>query len=228
MKELSTRTGYIDADATLDEVLLFIPNESVWAFIHERDPQLIDVALRQKVVLCSPVSLFAVLAVIRQAVEQTRLARTSNEILECLAGFGQQWTKFAEALDKVVKPVRHRAAGPRGAHRARAAASSSASSTASRTSGPAAACPTLPARRSGDGEGEVLPARQRRRAPLGRPRGRLTRSPGGRPLSAVTCRRQMTPRSEALRGERDDPTVCIGRLDGRGARAKPAPSRALR
>ena len=103
VKELSTRTGYIDADATLDEVLLFIPNESVWAFIHERDPQLIDVALGQKVVLCSPVSLFAVLAVIRQAVEQTRLARTSNEILECLGGFGKEWTKFSESLDGVVR-----------------------------------------------------------------------------------------------------------------------------
>ncbi len=103
VKELSTRTGYIDADATLDEVLLFIPNESVWAFIHERDPQLIDVALGQKVVLCSPVSLFAVLAVIRQAVEQTRLARTSNEILECLAGFGKEWSKFSESLDGVVR-----------------------------------------------------------------------------------------------------------------------------
>lgn len=102
VKELASR-GYVDPDATLDEVLLFIPNESVWAFIHERDPQLIDVALGQKVVLCSPVSLFAVLAVIRQAVEQTRLARTSDEILQCLAGFGQQWTKFAEALDVVVK-----------------------------------------------------------------------------------------------------------------------------
>ena len=101
VKELASRTGYIDADATLDEVLLFIPNESVWQFIHERDAELIDVALRQKVVLCSPVSLFAVLAVIRQAVEQTQLARTSDEILQCLAGFGQQWGKFAEALDKV-------------------------------------------------------------------------------------------------------------------------------
>ena len=103
VKELAARTGYIDADTTLDEVLLFIPNESVWAFIHERDPQLIDVALGQKVVLCSPVSLFAVLAVIRQAVEQTQLARTSNEILECLAGFGKEWTKFSEGLDKVVR-----------------------------------------------------------------------------------------------------------------------------
>jgi DNA recombination protein RmuC len=102
IKELATR-GYIDPDATLDEVLLFIPNESVWAFIHERDPQLIDVALGQKVVLCSPVSLFAVLAVIRQAVEQTRLARTSDEILQCLSGFHQQWTKYADAVEMVEK-----------------------------------------------------------------------------------------------------------------------------
>ncbi|MSO86165.1 MAG: DNA recombination protein RmuC [Acidimicrobiia bacterium] len=102
VKELSTR-GYIDPDITLDEVLLFIPNESVWAFIHDQDPDLIDVALRQKVVLCSPVSLFAVLAVIRQAVEQTRLTRTSDEILRCLVGFSEQWTKFSEALDGVSK-----------------------------------------------------------------------------------------------------------------------------
>jgi DNA recombination protein RmuC len=102
VKEIASRTGYIDADTTLDQVLLFIPNESVWAFIHERDAQLIDIALQQKVVLCSPVSLFAVLAVIRQAVEQTQLARTSDEILQCLAGFGKEWTKFSESLDKVV------------------------------------------------------------------------------------------------------------------------------
>jgi DNA recombination protein RmuC len=102
VRELASR-GYIDPDATLDEVLLFIPNESVWAFIHERDPQLIDLALGQKVVLCSPVSLFAVLAVIRQAVEQTRLARTSDEILQCLSGFHQQWSKYADAVELVEK-----------------------------------------------------------------------------------------------------------------------------
>ena len=98
VKELSGRQ-YVDASTTLDEVLLFIPNESVWAFIQERDPQLIDLAMGQKVVLCSPVSLFAVLAVIRQAVEQTRLTRTSDEILECLGGFRAQWQKYAEAVD---------------------------------------------------------------------------------------------------------------------------------
>jgi DNA recombination protein RmuC len=100
VRELSGRV-YIDPDETLDEVLLFIPNEAVYAFVHERDRDLIDVALRQKVVLCSPSTLFSVLAVIRQAVEQTQLQRTSDEILTCLGAFEQQWSKFSEALDKV-------------------------------------------------------------------------------------------------------------------------------
>src|SRR5690606_2054797 len=91
------------ADAVGDAVLLFIPNEGVWAFIHEQDPAFMDVALQQKVVLCSPVSLFAVLAVIRQAVDQTRLARTSDEILQCLSSFRAQWTKYAAAVDQVEK-----------------------------------------------------------------------------------------------------------------------------
>ncbi len=100
VRELSGRV-YIDPDDTLDEVLLFIPNEAVYAFVHTHDPDLIELALRQKVVLCSPCTLFSVLAVIRQAVEQTHLQRTSDEILHCLAAFEQQWGKFTDALDKV-------------------------------------------------------------------------------------------------------------------------------
>jgi DNA recombination protein RmuC len=100
VKELSGRV-YIHPDDTVDEVLLFIPNESVYAFVHTHDRDLVEVALRQKVVLCSPSTLFSVLAVIRQAVEQVQLQRTSDEILACLAAFEQQWGKFTDALDKV-------------------------------------------------------------------------------------------------------------------------------
>jgi DNA recombination protein RmuC len=100
VRELSGRV-YIDPDDTLDEVLLFIPNEAVYAFVHTHDRDLVEVALRQKVVLCSPSTLFSVLAVIRQAVEQIQLQRTSDEILACLAAFENQWGKFADALDKV-------------------------------------------------------------------------------------------------------------------------------
>lgn len=101
VKELAAR-NYVDTtQGTLDCVLLFIPNEALYAFIQEQDPTVLDDALRNKVVFCSPLTLFAVLAVIRQAVDNFRIERTSNEILATLGTFAKQWTKFAEQMDKV-------------------------------------------------------------------------------------------------------------------------------
>jgi len=89
------------AGGTVDCVLLFIPNEQVYAFIQEQDRSILDDALRDKVVFCSPLTLFAVLAVIRQAVDNFQLSRTSLEILERLQGFEKQWERFVEQMDKV-------------------------------------------------------------------------------------------------------------------------------
>lgn len=100
VKELADR-NYIDAERTVDQVLLFIPNEAVFAFVHEHDPELIDVALGRKVVLCSPTTLFAVLAVIRQAVDNFRVERRSDEILAALAGLRDQWTRYQGEVAKV-------------------------------------------------------------------------------------------------------------------------------
>jgi DNA recombination protein RmuC len=101
VKELSTR-GYVDrAAGTVDCVLLFLPNEQVYGYVHEQDAELLDEALRQDVVLCSPTTLFAVLAVIRQSCDTVALQRTSDEILGLLAGFADQWTRYTEEVDKL-------------------------------------------------------------------------------------------------------------------------------
>jgi DNA recombination protein RmuC len=100
VKDLAAR-DYIDGATTLDYVLAFIPNESVYSFIHEHDPQMVDAALAQRVVLCSPFTLFAVLAVIRQSMDAYQLERTSDEILGCLSGFTKEWEKFSDQLDKL-------------------------------------------------------------------------------------------------------------------------------
>jgi len=103
VRELTTR-GYIDArGSTLDCLLLFIPNEQVFGFVQEHDRDLVDLALRQKIVLCSPLSLYAVLAVIRQAVDSFRLERTSDEILRLLGEFNAQWEKYTAQLETVQK-----------------------------------------------------------------------------------------------------------------------------
>lgn len=100
VRELSGR-AYIDADTTVDAVLLFIPNESIYGFIHQHDPALVDAALGQKVVLCSPFTLFAVLAVVRQSVDLFMVERAGDEILQSLAAFTGQWDKFSDAIDLV-------------------------------------------------------------------------------------------------------------------------------
>jgi DNA recombination protein RmuC len=101
VKEVTTR-DYIDPVAgTLDFVLVFIPNEQLYGFIHENDPQLIEFALSRKVVLCSPLTLFAILAVIRQAADNFRLQQASNEILRLLGEFNKQWAKYGEVVERL-------------------------------------------------------------------------------------------------------------------------------
>lgn len=100
VNELTGR-DYADPRTTPGYLLLFIPNEAVYSFLHEQDPDVLDHALDRRVVLCSPSTLFAVLAVVRQAIDHFRLERASDEILECLGGFTRQWEKFSDQLDKV-------------------------------------------------------------------------------------------------------------------------------
>ena len=101
IKEVTTRE-YINAEEnTLDYVLVFIPNEQVYAFINESDSTLLDEALKKKVILCSPITLYAILAVIRQAMENFNLEKTAGRIMALLGGFNKQWEAFVESMDKM-------------------------------------------------------------------------------------------------------------------------------
>jgi DNA recombination protein RmuC len=105
IKEVTTR-NYIDLENnTLDYVLIFIPNEQVYAFINESDPALLDEALKKKVILCSPITLYAVLAIIRQAMENFNLQNTAGQILTLLESFYKQWQAFVKSLEKVGKKI---------------------------------------------------------------------------------------------------------------------------
>lgn len=104
VKELTGR-DYTDPTTTVGYVLLFIPNEAVYAFVHENDPGLFGAAQRQNVVLCSPSTLIAMLGVIRQAIDTYQLSRTSDEILALLSGFTKQWDSFSGKLDQLGKQL---------------------------------------------------------------------------------------------------------------------------
>ena len=103
VKEITGREYINPEGGTVDYVLLFIPNESIFAYIYQTDPQLLDEALRNRVVCCSPFTLFAVLAVIRQAVENFSLQRDSDKILSYLGRFKVEWGKYMDILDTLGK-----------------------------------------------------------------------------------------------------------------------------
>ncbi|MBN2168608.1 MAG: DNA recombination protein RmuC [Actinobacteria bacterium] len=98
IKEVTGRDYINPEDNTIDCVLLFIPNEQVYGFIQENDSTILDYGIENRVILCSPVTLIAILAVIRQSVESFALAQTSNEILSLFGQFRVQWEKFTDKM----------------------------------------------------------------------------------------------------------------------------------
>jgi len=105
IKEVTSREYINPEQNTVDYVLLFIPNEQVYSFIHEQDSSILDEGLRNRVIFCSPITLFAVLAVIRQSVTNFALERTSNEILSLFGVFKKQWDEFLKKLDVLGKRI---------------------------------------------------------------------------------------------------------------------------
>ena len=105
IKEVTSREYINPEQNTVDYVLLFIPNEQVYSFIHEQDSSILDEGLKNRVIFCSPITLFAVLAVIRQSVSNFALERTSNEILSLFGVFKKQWDEFLKKLDVLGKRI---------------------------------------------------------------------------------------------------------------------------
>jgi DNA recombination protein RmuC len=105
VKEVTTRDYINPEENTLDYVLVFIPNEQVYAFINENDPQILDDALRNKVVLCSPFTLYAILSIIRQAMDNFRLEETAGGMLKLMGTFHRQWEMFVRSMEKMGKKL---------------------------------------------------------------------------------------------------------------------------
>ena len=98
---------YIVEGKTAPEALMFIPNDGVFAFIHQNLEDVIEYARSKKVILTSPSTLPAILVTInmvRIEVERSKNADEINKHLQRLAKdfemFGREWDKFSNALEQ--------------------------------------------------------------------------------------------------------------------------------
>ena len=88
--------GYVDVKGgTVDYAIVFIATEQIVSLVLGAQPDLIDEALAKRIVLVSPMTLYAMLAVIRQAAENANIMRTADEVLGLLTTFNKQWQATA-------------------------------------------------------------------------------------------------------------------------------------
>ncbi len=92
-------------ESTVDFAIVFIASEAVYSFLLAEEPNIIDDALSNKIVLCSPNNLYAMLSVVRQASEYFALEKTSKEVLELMRKFNKEWGNFTAKFDKVDEAI---------------------------------------------------------------------------------------------------------------------------
>jgi len=98
--------GYIDPKVpTVRYVIVFLPSEHVYSLVLETAPDVLDDALRQNVVLASPMTLYAMLAVIRQAAENANITKTADEVIRLLSVFHKQYQRYSEEVDRLGKQL---------------------------------------------------------------------------------------------------------------------------
>jgi len=105
IKAVTSRDYINPNDNTIDMVIMFIPNEQVYSFINENDQTILDEAIRNKVALCSPLTLFAILAIIRQAIDNFNLEKTADQMISLMGNFNKQWEMFISSMDKMGKRI---------------------------------------------------------------------------------------------------------------------------
>ena len=94
--------GYIDPKApTVDYVILFVASEQILSVALAESPDLVDEALGKKIVLAGPMSLYAMLSMIRQVAQHASIMDTADEVIGLLAAFNKQWQAYCEQMDKV-------------------------------------------------------------------------------------------------------------------------------
>lgn len=103
IKDVSQRE-YMN-ESTVDLILLFIANEGAYSFLLNEDGSIVDEALKKKIVLCSPVTLYAVLSIVRQASSYYMIQKNTKDILDLMSEFSKEWGKFVDVMDKSDKAL---------------------------------------------------------------------------------------------------------------------------
>ena len=103
MRELSSKAYWNQFKRSPDFVVLFIPGEQFLSAALEQDPQLLEDALKNKVILATPTSIVALLRAVAFGWRQIAVAENAEMIRELGEDLYHRLATFAEHLQKLGK-----------------------------------------------------------------------------------------------------------------------------
>ncbi|MBU4210269.1 DNA recombination protein RmuC [Patescibacteria group bacterium] len=101
IKQISTRDYINPDDNTVDFVILFVPNEMIFSFIYDQMGDIWEEAMRQKVILAGPFSFSAILRMLRQAYDNFKYQKNTQNIITYIKNFEKEFVKYNQAFQKV-------------------------------------------------------------------------------------------------------------------------------
>lgn len=110
VRDLAQKQYWDQFPSSPDFVVMFVPNEACLGAAFESDPGLLELAIDKKVMICSPVTLIALLRTIafgwqqRQVTENAvNIAREGRDLYARLELFMRRFSETGEALGKAVE-----------------------------------------------------------------------------------------------------------------------------
>lgn len=101
VKQLSSKSYWQQFPNSPEFVILFLPGESFFSAALEQDPELIERAAADRVMLATPTTLIALLHAVRYGWQQEALAESAREIADVGAELYERMAKFSEHLGRV-------------------------------------------------------------------------------------------------------------------------------
>jgi DNA recombination protein RmuC len=103
MRELASKAYWNQFKNSPDFVVLFIPGEQFLSAALEQDPQLLEDALKNKVILATPTSIIALLRAVAFGWRQMSVAKNAEKIRELGEDLYHRLATFAEHLQNLGK-----------------------------------------------------------------------------------------------------------------------------